>query len=67
MKIEIEKLENEYRLDLQYSNRVEICYIKNLRRLLEYIAINILYAMTGKSEFYNRNYAKIKIEYEKEE
>ena len=67
MKIEIEKLKDEYRLELSYSNRIEVCYIKNLHRLLEYILINTLYAMTGKSEFYNRRYAKLKIEYEKEE
>ena len=67
MKIEIEKLKDEYRLELSYSNRIEICYIKDLHRLLEYILINTLYAMTGKSEFYSRSYAKVMIEYEKEE
>ena len=67
MKIEIEKLKDEYRLELSYSNRIEICYIRDLRRLLEYILINTLYAMTGKSEFCSRKYAKISIEYEKEE
>ena len=67
MKIEIEKLKDEYRLSLEYNNRIEVCYIKNLHRLLEYVLINTLYAMTGKSEFYNRSYAKVKIEYEKEE
>ena len=67
MKIEIEKLKNEYRLELKYSNRVEVCYIKDLHRLLEYLLLNTLYAMTGKSEFYSRKYAKVTIEYEKEE
>ena len=67
MKIEINRLTDEYELRLEYANRVEICYIKNLHRLLEYILINTLYAMTGKSEFYSRRYAKVNIEYEKEE
>jgi len=67
MKIEIEKLTDEYELTLEYSNKIEVCYIKDLRRLLEYILINILYAMTGKSEFYSRKYARVIIEYEKEE
>ena len=67
MKIEIEKLIDEYKLTLDYNGRIETCYIKNLRRLLEYVLINTLYAMTGKSEFYSRKYAKVIIEYEKEE
>ena len=67
MKIEINKLEDEYRLEINYSNRIEVCYIKDLHRLLEYILINTLYAMTGKSEFYSRKYAKVSITYEKEE
>lgn len=67
MKIEIEKINDEYKLLFDYNNRIEICYIKNLHRLLEYILINVLYALTRKSEFYSRNYAKLKIEYEKED
>lgn len=67
MKIEIEKLNNEYKLTLDYNNRIEISYIKDLQRLLNYVLINMLYDLTGKSEYYNRNYAKLTIEYEKEE
>lgn len=67
MEIKIDKLTDEYRLTLNYNNRVEISYIKDLRRLLEYISLSTLYALTGKSEYFSRNYAKIKIEYEKEE
>ena len=67
MKIEIEKLTDEYKLKIDYNNRVEVCYITNLRRLLEYVLLNVLYAMTGKSEFFSRKYAKVIIAYEKEE
>lgn len=67
MKIEINTLNNEYELILNYNNRIETCYIKDMRRLLEYVLLHMLYCLTGKSEYFSRNYAKIKIEYEKEE
>lgn len=66
MKIEIEKLKDEYKLTLDYNNRIEISYIKDLQRLLNYILINMLYDLTGKSEYYNKNYAKLTINYEKD-
>ena len=67
MKIEIEKLVDEYKLTLDYNNRIEISYIKDLQKLLNYVLINMLYELTGKSEYYSRNYAKLDITYEKEE
>ena len=67
MEITIDKLEDEYRLKLDYSNRIEICYIKDIRRLLEYTLTNMMYSLEGKSEYLNNNYAKLNIEYEKEE
>lgn len=67
MKIEIEKLKDEYKLILNYNNRFEEVYIKDLKRLVEYISLSVLYAMTGKSEYFSKSYAKLTIEYEKEE
>lgn len=67
MKIEIEKLTDEYELKIEYNNRIEICYIKNIKKLLEYLLINVLYILNDKSEFFSRSYAKVNIEYEKEE
>lgn len=67
MKIEIEDLKGEYKFTLDNDKRIEVCYIKDLHRLLEYVLINTLYELTGKSEYYNKNYAKLIIEYEKEE
>lgn len=67
MEIKIDKLTDEYRLTLNYNNRVEISYIKDLRRLLEYTLTNMMYSLEGKSEYLNNNYAKLNIEYEKEE
>ena len=65
MKIEIENLNDEYKLTLDYNNRIEISYIKDLQRLLNYVLINMLYELTGKSEYYSRNFAKLTIDYEK--
>ena len=66
MKIDIEELDGEYKLTLNYNNRIEISYITDLEKLLQYVLINIMYDLTGKSEFYDRSYAKLSIEYEKE-
>ena len=67
MKMEIEELKGEYKLTLDYNNRIEISYIKDLEKLLQYVLINMMYDLTGKSEYYNRNFAKLTIDYEKDE
>lgn len=67
MIIEIEELNGEYKLTFDYNNRIEISYIKDLEKLLQYVLINMLYDLTGKSEYYSKNFAKLIIAYEKEE
>ena len=64
--IGIEKLDDEYKLTLDYNNRIEISYIKDLEKLLQYVLINMMYDLIGKSEYYSRNFAKLTIDYEKD-
>jgi hypothetical protein len=64
MKFEIEKLKNEYQLKIEIKNRLEIVYIKDLKKLYQYVLVNLLYGLEGKSQYFdNEKYAKVNIEY----
>lgn len=65
MKIEINKLTDEYFLKITSKENIEIVYIKDLECLFEYILGNILWHLEKKSRFLNgESFAKINIDYE---